>query len=99
VANSVNTGRVIIESTLTGTNYIYHNNFTDFQWNKTVTTNSPNVWSNNGQGNFWSNYNGNDKNADGIGDTPYVIDTTNVDNFPLMAPINITLERIPSINK
>jgi len=37
-------------------------------------------------GNYWSDYNGTDANHDGIGDTPYVIDANNADNYPLMTP-------------
>src|SRR5208337_2623103 len=36
------------------------------------------------EGNYWSDYSGVDANRDGIGDTPYVIDANNTDNFPLM---------------
>jgi len=32
---------------------------------------SPNAFSENGRGNYWSDYTGNDRNHDGIGDTPY----------------------------
>jgi parallel beta-helix repeat protein len=48
-------------------------------------------------GNHWSRYNGTDQNrgpyqnetgSDGIGDTPYVIDTYNIDQYPLMTPWN-----------
>lgn len=32
---------------------------------------SPNTFSENGRGNYWSDYTGSDRNHDGIGDTPY----------------------------
>lgn len=32
---------------------------------------SPNIFTENGHGNYWSDYTGNDRNHDGIGDTPY----------------------------
>jgi parallel beta-helix repeat protein len=54
---------------------------------------SINGWDNGFEGNYWSNYNGTDSysgpyqnitGSDGIGDTPYVIDANNTDNYPLM---------------
>ncbi len=41
-------------------------------------------WDNGAEGNYWSDYVGSDKNFDGIGDIPYLIDVDNVDCFPLM---------------
>ncbi len=66
-------------------NTIYHNNFVG----NTVqvdnfTPEDANFWDNGSEGNYWSNYNGTDANSDGVGDTPYVIDTNNVDHRPLM---------------
>jgi len=50
-------------------------------------------------GNYWSDYKGTDNDGDAIGDTPYVIDENNTDNYPLMVPIKIfdagTWEWIP----
>jgi nitrous oxidase accessory protein len=53
------------------------------------TTAYGNFWDNGINGNFWSNYNGTDANRDGIGDTPYVINGANFDNYPLMFPYDI----------
>jgi parallel beta-helix repeat protein len=45
-----------------------------------------NAWDNGKEGNYWSDYGGNDANGDGVGDTPIVIDINNTDHLPLMAP-------------
>ncbi len=77
-------------------NLIYHNNIinnvkqayddvVDNFWNDTYPSG----------GNYWSDYNGVDLNStptqdvpppDGIGDTPYVIDSNSEDDYPLMTP-------------
>jgi len=63
-------------------NTFYHNNFLD---NKNqIWTESLNSWSDDGEGNYWSDYAGQDLNKDGIGDNPYRIDANNRDNYPLM---------------
>ncbi len=66
-------------------NVIYHNNFVDND-KQVCSYNSINVWDNGfpSGGNYWGNYNGTDTNRDGIGDTSYVIDENNTDNYPLM---------------
>ncbi len=38
-------------------------------------------------GNYWADYTGEDKNLDGIGDEPKVIDENNVDYYPLIQPV------------
>jgi len=70
-------------------NIIYHNNFVG---NIHQVYASPevyvNIWDNGypSGGNYWSDYTGTDSNGDGIGDTPYVINTYNIDRYPLMKP-------------
>jgi nitrous oxidase accessory protein NosD len=49
-----------------------------------------NIWDSGEEGNYWSDYNGSDTNGDGVGDTPYVIDTNNQDRYPLIMPVDIT---------
>jgi hypothetical protein len=46
--------------------------------------NSSLLWDNGVEGNYWINYTGVDANRNGIGDTPYVLDSTDIDNYPLM---------------
>lgn len=48
------------------------------------------AWDNGAEGNFWSNYDGEDSNQDGIGDKPYIIDAKNQDNFPLISPFSLS---------
>ena len=81
---SNNTEGVFIPSP-SNRNYFYDNNFED-QDPVQVTEESPNIWNNSEEGNYWANYNftGRDVNADGIGDQPYSIDSNNVDGYPLL---------------
>ena len=66
-------------------NIFFHNNFED-----TVSTdqspNAQNIWSKNGEGNFWASYAGIDADNDGIGDPGYAyfVDKNNFDEYPLM---------------
>ena len=71
-------------------NRIYKNNFI----NNTIQvydnkSTSINTWQNNSEGNYWDDFNGIDSNGDGIGDTPYILDENNQDNYPLMNPVKI----------
>jgi nitrous oxidase accessory protein len=51
---------------------------------------SENSWNNDKEGNYWSNYNGEDSNGDGIGDSPQILYENNQDNYPLMNPVDIS---------
>lgn len=66
-----------------GNNLVYHNNFIN-NTKQAVTMDSKNTWDNGVEGNYWSDYEGEDLDGDGIGDTPYVIDEENRDDYPLV---------------
>lgn len=69
---------------------IYHNDILD-NLMSAKTTSSTGIWDDGTHGNFWSDYDGIDADHDGIGDTPYTIDTNNVDRYPLVHPLRLGL--------
>jgi parallel beta-helix repeat protein len=95
-ANNVFSGNTIYDNTegLTlssspSNNVFYHNNFNNTVQLSSDSVNSTNVWSLNGEGNYWSDYTGQNLNNDGIGDIPYKItDTEGPDDYPLMGPFH-----------
>lgn len=56
-------------------------------------------WDNGTYGNFYFDYQGDDKDGNGIGDTPYVINEQNIDHYPLVdaASINTHVRQLFSI--
>jgi len=87
----------------------YHNNFVNNTQEVSLATPNLNLTWDDGYpsgGNYWSDYNGTDKfsgpfqnesGSDGIGDTPYVIDENNRDNYPFMQPLPISIPPLTSI--
>jgi hypothetical protein len=72
-------------------NLIYSNNIGTIHM---VAVSGVNSWDNDSLGNYWGDYTGVDSNSDGIGDTPCVIDSNNIDNYPLMK--TVTTQETPS---
>jgi len=75
-------------------NIVHHNNFRN-NTNQVNSIESNNIWDDGypSGGNYWSDYTGSDhfsgpsqnlNGSDGIGDTPYVIDISNRDNYPIL---------------
>jgi len=64
-------------------NSIFLNNFNNSNqvW---IAQTLENFWDNGNEGNYWSNYTGQDANKDGVGEEPYIINQDNQDNYPLM---------------
>ena len=75
-----------------GEHRIYHNDIIDNQSQISGRRNSVNFqyWDNGypSGGNYWSDYTGQDKDRDGIGDSPHRLIGEARDNFPLMKPWN-----------
>ena len=71
-------------------NVIFNNNFIDNRAQVGIEDSS-NMWDNGKIGNYWSDYDGTDANGDGIGDTPYEVDSENTDRYPLIKPSNISV--------
>jgi len=75
-------------------NAVFHNNFLS-NTEPASSINSVNSWDDGIEGNYWSAYDGTDTDLDGIGDTPYYIRESILDNYPLMgmfSQFNITTE-------
>jgi parallel beta-helix repeat protein len=73
-------------------NTFYHNVFMNNNRNVAFEENVKaigNFWDNGEEGNYWDDYNGTDGNRNGIGDTPYVINEDNIDNYPLVFPYDV----------
>lgn len=82
-------------------NLIYENNLFDNKQNANLTDfggiSQIYSWDNETVGNYWGDYNEKYPNAIqedalGIWDTPYTINNNNTDRYPLIFPVNITIE-------
>ena len=67
---------------------VYYNNFTNNGVQVDLDNSPPVIWDDQiSFGNYWDDYDGEDLDQDGVGDTPYLVASPDVyDNFPLMYP-------------
>jgi len=67
-------------------NTLYLNSFIDNNIQANCSQSVSDLWSYGSpeKGNYWSDYKGIDSNGDGIGDTPYIINSNNNDSYPLV---------------
>jgi parallel beta-helix repeat protein len=81
-----------IQSYYSHGNVIYHNNFLFNDRNAGQSGGFPNYneWDHDEEGNYWSNYNGEDIGG-GIGAEPYIFYNSASDKFPLIFPYNGSL--------
>jgi parallel beta-helix repeat protein len=97
IGNNITNNKRGIVVSLCYDNVIYHNNFVN-NVNHVETDDSIDVWDYGEEGNYWDNYTGLDSDEDGVGDTPYIIDENNRDNYPLVESSRISeKERFPTL--
>jgi parallel beta-helix repeat protein len=97
IGNTITNNPVGIYINFSPNNTIFHNNFiVNTLHARLVEGNTPNIWDNGNEGNCWDNYTAPDSNHDGIGDSPYVIDTNNTDHYPLMGTFSEFPVSLPS---
>jgi len=96
--NTIENNYINIHFRSSSDNHIYHNDFINiFYQCEFYSPGYANFWDDGypSGGNYWSNYTGvdlysgpyqNETGSDEIGDTPYVLDENNRDNYPLMHP-------------
>ena len=74
--------------------FLVHNNFVDNRYYQMWTMAMSNItdYLDNGrEGNYWDIYHGEDNNSDGLGDSPFYLDSTHLDRYPLMNPFNLSI--------
>jgi len=69
-------------------NFIFHNSFVK-NANQVCTDGSINIWDDGSRGNYWSDYlteypNAAEVDSSGVWNTPYIINSKNLDRYPLM---------------
>jgi nitrous oxidase accessory protein NosD len=95
-------GRTPADFNGSSSNNLFYNNAILSSYDKVIVrAGSGNRWDNGEIGNYWSDYSTRYPNAteignSGIGNTPYTIDTNNIDRYPIIIPIE-TLVPTPTV--
>jgi parallel beta-helix repeat protein len=98
MVNNCQTGMALGSSSQ---NQIYHNNLIgNQQQSYAYISSQTNKWDNGypSGGNYWTDYNGKDSNYDGLGDSNYIVDTNNIDHYPLMQPYAASTKQSSTIS-
>jgi parallel beta-helix repeat protein len=99
----VGNNRGVLVGLSSSDNMFYHNTIIDNIHQVSKYDDSMNIWDDGypSGGNYWSDYVGVDLysgpdqdilGSDGIGDSPYLIEVNNQDNYPLMKPLSPSME-------
>jgi len=87
--NNIKNNSIGILIGISSNNKIWHNNFIENPKHaEHYFYGATNLWDDGLEGNYWSNHGKVDFNHDGIGDSPYIIDQKNKDNYPLMGKVH-----------
>ncbi len=95
VNNDVSTNHMGIILDDTSGNIVYRNSFINNQ--KQGYDDSDNSWDHNGEGNYWSDYEGKDDNGDGIGDTEHIIFPEGTDHYPFISSVEMVTVEVPEL--
>jgi parallel beta-helix repeat protein len=90
----------IVLSNSSNNSFFYNNFLNNTNYQAYTFARSANIWDNGSVGNYWSDFltkypNATQVDSSGVWNTPYVIDTNNIDHYPLTVPY-VVIPEFPS---